>query len=324
MRAIAPLVLFLDDLQWADASTIQALGRVLQRASDSPILLLSALRPAEAANNSSARHLTETARSLGQLRIIELEPLPRAALDPLLSWGVDPVELWAATGGHPLFLSERLRARAGERLDETILSRCRAAGPTAQRLLEAASVFERAFRSGLLAEVLESNEVAIVADIEELLARRLLIERAGELSFPHDLVRQTIYFSISAPRREVLHRQALRALEAEGAPMAELASHGLAGGVWASAVRYATAAGNQALALYANAEAAAHFTRALTVLQSHPGLLEPIQFESLLIQRARALIVLGDTDEATNSLEQARTSPLVVEIYGLRPSSRTG
>jgi DNA-binding SARP family transcriptional activator len=308
LRAVAPLMLFLDDLQWADASTVQALGRILQRASDSPILLLSALRPAEAANNSSARHLTEMARSLGRLRTIWLEPLPRVALDPLLSWGVDPVELWATTGGHPLFLSERLRARAGERLDEAILSRCRAVRSTAQRLLEAASVFERAFRSALLAEVLESNEVAIVADIEELLARRLLIERGGELSFPHDLVRQTIYSSISAPRREVLHRQALRALEAQGAPMAELASHALAGGLWAPAVRYATAAGNQALELYANAEAAAHFKRALTLLEAHPGLVEPSQFEALLIQQARALIVLGDTNKALYSLKQAHAS----------------
>jgi len=308
LRAIAPLVLFLDDLQWADASTIQALGRILQRASDSPILLLAALRPAEAANNLSVRHLTDTARSLGRLRAIRLEPLSRAALDPLLSWGVDPVELWAATGGHPLFLSERLRARAGERLDEAILSRCRAASSRAQRLLETASVFERAFRPGLLAETPRCDKAAIVDDIEELLSRRLLIEHAEELRFPHDLVRQTIYSSISTPRRETLHRQALQALEGEGAPMAELASHALAGGVWTSAVRYATAAGNQALELYANAEAAAHFTRALTVLQAHPGLVEPAQFESLLIQQARALVVLSETAEALHSLEQARAS----------------
>jgi DNA-binding SARP family transcriptional activator len=306
LRAVAPLVLFLDDLQWADPSTIQALGRILQRASDSPILLLIALRPAEAVGNAPVRHLVDTARSLGRLRTIRLEPLPRAALDPLLSWGVDPVELWAATGGHPLFLSERLRARAGERLDEAILSRCRAASSSAQHLLEAASVFGRAFRPGLLAAMLGCDEAAIVADIEELLSRRLLIEHAGELRYPHDLVRQTVYSSISAPRRETLHRQALRALEAEGAPMAELASHALAGGVWASVIQYATAAGNQALMFYANAEAAAHFTRALTMLEAHPGLVEPAQLESLLIQRARALIVLSETAEALHSLEQAR------------------
>lgn len=308
LRAVAPLVLFLDDLQWADASTIQALGRILQRASDSPILLLIALRPAESADNALVHHLVNTARSPGRLRTIRLEPLPRAALDPLLSWGVDTVELWAATGGHPLFLSERLRARAGERLDEAILSRCRAASPGAQRLLEAASVFERAFRPGLLAEMLRCDEAAIVADIEELLSRRLLIEHAGELRFPHDLVRQTVYSSLSAPRRETLHRQAMQALEGEGAPLAELASHALAGGVWASAVRYATAAGKQALELYANAEAAAHFKRALTVLEAHPGLVEPAQFESLLIQRARALVILSETAEALHSLEQARAS----------------
>jgi hypothetical protein len=308
LRTVAPLVLFLDDLQWADASTIQALGRILQRASDSPILLLIALRPAEVAGNASVGHLVDMARSLDRQRTIRLEPLSRAALDPLLSWGVDPVELWAATGGHPLFLSERLRTRAGERLDEAILSRCLAASLSAQHLLEAASVFERAFRPGLLAEMLGCDEAAIVADVEELLSRRLLIEHAEELRFPHDLVRQTVYSSISAPRREILHRQALRALEAEGAPMAELASHALAGGVWSLAVQYATAAGKQALELYANAEAAAHFKRALKVLEAHPGLVEPAEFESLLIQRARVLIVMGEIAEALHGLEQARAS----------------
>lgn len=308
LRAVAPLILFLDDLQWGDTSTIQALGRILQRTSDSPILLLMTLRPAEAADNAPVRHLVDTARPLGRLRTIRLEPLPQVALDPLLSWGVDPVELWAATSGHPLFLSERLRARAGERLDEAILSRCRAANSSAQHLLEAASVFERAFRPGLLAAMLGCDEAAVVADIEELLSRRLLVEHAGDLRFPHDLVRQTIYSSISTPRREALHRQALRALEAEGVTMAELASHALAGGVWTSAVQYATAAGNQALMFYANAEAAAHFTRVLTVLEAHPGLVEPAQLESLLIQQARALIVLGETAEALHSLEQARAS----------------
>lgn len=308
LRALAPLVLFLDDLQWADASTLQALGRILQRAGDSPILLLTTLRPAEVTDNAPVRHLADAARSAGRLRTIELEPLPRTALDPLLSLGVDPVEFWAATGGHPLFLTERLRARAGERLDETILSRCRAARISAQRLLEAASVFERPFHSGLLAAMLGYDEAVVVSDSEELLMRRLLIERAGELSFPHDLVRHTIYSKMSAPRREALHRHALRALEAEGVSMAELASHALSGGVWAAAVRFATAAGNQALELYANAEAAAHFKRALTVLEVHPGLVEPAQFESLLIQRARALIVLSETDEAAKTLTQALAS----------------
>ena len=90
--------------------------------------------------------------------------------------------------------------------------------------------------------------------------------------------------------------------------MSELASHALAGGLWAAAVHYAAAAGNQALELYANTEAAAHFTRALSVLETHPGLVEPAQFESLLIQRARALIVLSETAEALHSLEQARAS----------------
>jgi DNA-binding SARP family transcriptional activator len=308
LRTLSPLVLFLDDLQWADASTVQALGRILQRAGDSSIMLLSTLRTTETAGNALVRHLTDAARADYRLCTIELEPLPLIALDALLPLGVDPGELWVVTGGHPLFLAERLRARQGKRLDEAILSRCRATSESAQRLLEFTSVLERPFRPGLLAAMLEQDEVTIVPDCEELLKRMLLVESAGGLNFPHDLVRHAIYSKMSGPRREALHRKALQALKAEGAPIAELASHALAGGVWADAVRYSTVAGNQALEMYANAEAAVHFKRALATLESHPGLVEPAQFETLLIQYARAMIVLSETDEALKSLTQALVS----------------
>src|SRR5205823_6641304 len=159
-------------------------------------------------------------------------------------------------GGHPLFLTERLRARAGERLEEAILSRCHAATFAAQRLLEAASVFERPFRPGLLTVML-GDEAAPVSDVEDLLARRLLLEHEGLLSFPHDLVRQTVYSSVSAPRREVLHRRALRALGSEGGPVAELANHAQAAGGGAAPVGYATGAGETAAPVFAQAQAGA-------------------------------------------------------------------
>ena len=78
--------------------------------------------------------------------------------------------------------------------------------------------------------------------------------------------------------------------------------------MWVEAVRYSAEAGNQALEMYANTEASIHFKRALAVLETHPGLVDPAQFESLLIQYARSMIVLSETDEASNSLTQALTS----------------
>ncbi len=113
LGTIAPTALFIDDLQWTDASSIQALGRILQRARDHRILLLAASRPAATSESPAAMQLIEMARSAGRLRSIVLEPLPRAALDALLARGADPAELWAATGGHPLFLAEWLRAGKG-------------------------------------------------------------------------------------------------------------------------------------------------------------------------------------------------------------------
>lgn len=315
LQAVSPLSLFLDDLHWADASTVQALGRILQRVRTAPVLLLAALRPAEAAKNRQLEtgepvvgQLVDIARSESRLQVIDLVPLPRSALDALVPLGVDPAELWATTGGHPLFLTERLRAGTGERLDEAILSRCRTASPSAQRVLEAASIFERAFRPGHLAAMLKQDETMVADDLEELLSRKLLVERGGELTFSHDLVRDTVYRSLSVPRREALHRLALQSLEGQGVAPAELASHALGGGVWNVAVRYAEAAGDRALELYANAEAAVHFERALDVLQAHAGLANAEQTERLLLRRAQALIVLGRTDEAATLLQQAVSS----------------
>src|SRR2546430_5589060 len=108
------------------------------------------------------------------------------------------------------------------------------------------------------------DEAAPVSDVEDLLARRLLIEHEGSLSFPHDLVRQTVYSSVSAPRREGLHRQALRTLESEGVTVPGLGNHPQGGGGWAAAVCYATAAGRQKLLLSPKAEARAPFKRAPT------------------------------------------------------------
>ncbi len=151
-----------------------------------------------ASSNPPVAQLMDAARSIDRLQVINLVPLPRSALDALLPLGVDPAQLWATTGGHPLFVTQRLRAGTGEQLDEAILSRCRTATPSAQRLLEAASVFERAFRLGQLAAVLKQDETAIVGDVEQLLARKLLIERGGELAFSHDLVGDAVHHSISA------------------------------------------------------------------------------------------------------------------------------
>ena len=95
--------------------------------------------------------------------------------------------------------------------------------------MEVASIFEHPFPPGLLATMLGQDEATLVPDYEGLLMRRLLVEDAGDLSFPHDLIRHTIYSKMSTPRREALHRKALRTLEADGAPMSELGSHALAG-----------------------------------------------------------------------------------------------
>src|SRR2546430_14732110 len=105
------------------------------------------------------------------------------------------------------------------------------------------------------------DEAAPVSDVEDLLARRLLIEHEGSLSFPHDLVRQTVYSSVSAPRREVLHRQGLPTPGSEGGPGAGLGTPPQGARGWAAAAPYATGAGGQRRPLDAQAGGAGPLQR---------------------------------------------------------------
>ncbi|HEX6511268.1 MAG TPA: BTAD domain-containing putative transcriptional regulator [Chloroflexota bacterium] len=301
LEAAAPLVLFVDDLQWGDVSTVQALDRILQRVAAARILLVIACRSV----TPVISQLAATAEAAGRLRHITLGPLPRQALDALLARGVDTGELWAVTAGHPLFVVERLRAQAGMDLQGAILSRVRRSSASAQQLLQAASVFERPFRPGILGEVAGQSDELLVRGVEELLEQRLLVDAGGQFRLPHDLIRGAIYDDLSPARREHLHRRALAALETAGAPAGELASHALAAGQQSGALKHSIAAAEQALELYANVEAAAHLGRAIELIRTRPEVADPGQLQSLLIRRAQALIVVGSTDEAASFLREA-------------------
>ena len=306
LRTLGPMNLVIDDLHWCDDSTVQALGRVLQRAADAPILLLASIRPGEAEANTSVKGLLDVASGADRLRSIRLAPLPRSSLDQLTSLGVDADEMWAATGGHPLFLAERLRAGRGERLDESILIRVRAVSRRARRVLESASVFGGGTTAGQAGGVAGETDETLPDAVEELLAARLLVEQGEELRFPHDLVRRCVYEQLSAARRQLLHRKAFRTLADEGAPPAELAHHAEAGQLFKEAIDNLSAAGERSVRQFANAEAAAHFGHAVAILDERPGLARIGQIERLLIELARAVTVLGRTDEAAAALERAR------------------
>ncbi len=302
VTARAPLVLFVDDLQWADASTIAALAFLARRCASVPLLVVVAFRSEEAEHEHPAHRLQADV-------VIELGALQPADLVPL---GID--QLYEETAGHPLFLVERLRAdvegdadRGPETLRELILARCRAAGPQAHRILAAASVLGRSFDPVVLARMLDAPMTQLTEELEALCRRRLLDVVGTRFDFRHDLMRDALLAGLSPARRQALHARALDALEEAATDPGELARHAEEAGAWNHAVRWSVIAAASAEAQWANIEAVAHLERA-RACSSRADPADPAGFEALLVRLGRLLVRIGRTPEAEALLGRASAS----------------
>ncbi len=298
----APVVLFVDDLQWADASTVAALAFLARRCAALPLLMLVALRDDEGGTDHAAHRLQADLA-------VELGPLEPGDLAPL---GID--RLYEQTAGHPLFLVERLRAgtdhdpdRVPETLRELVLTRCRTAGPQAYRILAAASIVGRSFDPVVLARMLDTRTATLTEELEELCRRRLLTVVGMRFDFRHDLVRDALLTSLSPARQRALNARALEALERVGSDGGTLARHAEEAGAWERAVRYSMDAADSAEAHWANVEAVAHLERARRC-SAPADVLEARAGEALLVRLGRLLVKIGRTPEAEIMLSEARAS----------------
>jgi predicted ATPase len=127
-----PLVLLLDDLQWADRATVTALSYLQRRAAAIPAALVTAVRTEDVPPGHFSRRLKPDT-------IVRLEPLTTAELAPLAV-----PDLHESTGGNPLFVAETMTSGSREEpsstLAEALLARCRAEGAPSYRMLLAASI----------------------------------------------------------------------------------------------------------------------------------------------------------------------------------------
>jgi DNA-binding SARP family transcriptional activator len=202
----APLVLLLDDLQWADPHTIAALGYLRRRGACRRAALVTTVRCADL----SADHPLSL---LSPDLLVQLEPLSPSDLAPLGIPG-----LYESTGGNPRFVDEALRCgRAGpsKTLTEALLAQCRAEGQWGFRVLTSASVLDQPFDPEPLAELLGTDAAELVEELDRLCERRILRIDGTLFRFRYDLVRQVLLESISPARQRLLRRRLGRVV---GAP----------------------------------------------------------------------------------------------------------
>jgi eukaryotic-like serine/threonine-protein kinase len=296
-----PLLVILDDLQWADDLSLSVLSDLATRFLESSRILILALFRSEEAPRA-LRALPPRA----QLQRIVLPALDSRATHALISdllSGASAEELADAvtrlSDGNPFFVAECLRAAAldgrltysaaGWRwaapahqaeegapalpgsLHSLLRRRLDVLAAPARRALDAASILGRTFEPRLLADMLGTSLDQAECCVDDLVQRQLVLRTLdGQVRFVHDKLREAAYAGIEPEARARLHHAAANALERAYADSPELparyaalAHHFAQCQESARAVDYLEKAGEHALRVSSGAEAARWFREAL-------------------------------------------------------------
>jgi hypothetical protein len=298
----APIVLVLDDMQWAGASDLLLLKHVVRLVAQFGILIVATYRDSDITPDHPMTKLLADLRREDIVTRIALTGLDEAAVLDMVEASAadtdgpsaDAQAIHRDTAGNPFFIGELFRDRAESRLrgesagetevvpesvKEVIEQRLGRLAPDAGRILALAAVigqqFELAVLEAVAGEATSGDRILDVLD--EADEAGLIAEVSGapdHYRFHHGLVRMTLCEGFSGARRRRVHRRVAESLEALGDVttadrVEQLAYHWLAGADAADlpkAIAYTRQAGLNAARELAYESAAAHFERALEAL----------------------------------------------------------
>jgi serine/threonine protein kinase/tetratricopeptide (TPR) repeat protein len=355
--ASSPIVLLLEDLHWADPSSVDLLRHICQRIGTQRLLIAGTFRPEDIERSNhplksykaemQAHHLCEEValRSLGREHIAEY-------LNATFTPNDFPPELafliHDKTEGHPLFAANLLQylgergdiarvnahwtlvrplgemdLEAPESVRSMIGKKIDALQEEERRTLQYASVEGTEFLSTVVASLLGVDEVDLEERLAHLEKTHRLIETRGEEELPdgssatryrfsHALYQNFLYGDLVNKRRTMLHQQAGEQLVRHYGKRAsqiatQLARHFELGRDFARAIEHLIQAGDNATKLYANAEAAEHYTNALGLVEKLPLEAQAEPLVTLYQKRGAVNMALSrfpeSVDDYTNMLK---------------------
>lgn len=314
-----PLVLIIDDLHWADESSLLLLQYLARELRDARVVLVGTYRDIEVGRHHPlAGTLAELAREQ-RLERLSLRGLSRGDLARYLELtaGQPPTTevvdaILGQTEGNPFFVAEVVRLlvsegnleRAGgaswsvslpQGVREVVGRRLDRLSAECNVLLSTAAVIGREFELRLLAGVVDQPADQVLETLEEALGARVIREGdAGDsYRFQQELIQETLYDELSIAQRRRLNGKVAEAMEHLyandlAAHYAELAHHySLAGSEHATkAIDYAVKAGERAMSQYAWESAVRHFELALQNLD--------LQVSPDPVQQCEILLALGE------------------------------
>jgi DNA-binding CsgD family transcriptional regulator/tetratricopeptide (TPR) repeat protein len=295
-------VLVVEDLQWADAATIDLVTYIGRRASRVRSLVIVTVRDDELGHDSPIR------RALGDLsrasaRRIALVPLSVAAVRALLDdRDHDAVEIHRLTGGNPFFVNElREQPHLGlsRNVRDAVLARTLPLGDAARELVEVLACAPEPVPDDVVAHLTDDAHA-----VAEALASGLLAATRRGLGFRHELARLAVLEALPPGREVASHRRLLAQLEAGGADAAVLTHHAVGARDTTRVLRFATRAAELAARSGSHREAAGFYEISLRHADGRPP-----------TERARMLEALAEELYLTNRLADAvatRTRALAV------------
>jgi DNA-binding SARP family transcriptional activator/class 3 adenylate cyclase len=244
-----PIVICLDDLQWADHATLGLLRSVARLAARNRLLILGTYRDVEVdADHPLAATLQALSRetTFDRIRLGGLDPVGTTAL--LSALGEHDVDerigaAWVEeTEGNPFFIAELARhlieeghlyrdsggrwttdrplrdLDVPETVRDVISRRLSRLSEDARQVLRVACIFEGPFRFDVIASVARLDADAALDAVDDAIAAQLILPAGDDTyRFHHALIRHTLYRQLGSSRRLRLHRQVAEALEAAAA-----------------------------------------------------------------------------------------------------------
>jgi tetratricopeptide (TPR) repeat protein len=301
--------MILEDLHWADDSTLSLLDHLIQRLAGTPMLVVGTYRDSELdAAGGLAKYLEKLLRGrmVTQVRLKSLRAGDVAAMLQNLSGQEPPPDvtetILVESKGNPFLIEElfrhlqeedRLYDSAGKfrkrlEIGETdappsvrlvVTRRLERLGDATRKMLGTAAVIGRLFSFEVLRNSSDADPDAILECVEEAEKCGLIspVEESPDLrfEFSHELVRQAVIAGMSAARRRSLHLRVAQAIESVYQPgleehLAELGHHYRRGGERAKAAEFLHRAGEQATSRGMYTEAEAYFAAALDEVVKMP------------------------------------------------------
>jgi predicted ATPase len=341
ISTLKPTVLFIDDIHWADSASLSLLHYIARAINSERILIVATFRSEELTMNSEGqpRSLLETVRLMGREGLyeeIKLSNLSQSDVGQIVESMVGGnasltlvEQLANESRGNPLFVVESVRMlyeqgsldlEKGEwrlkveklgipaKVKDVIERRLESLKSIQRRILETASVIGEKFDPKLVAEVVSQDSLDVLESLDSIAHSTLLVSCEGDYyRFDHAKSREMLYDKIPSLMKKEYHLRIGNKIESynqigKELPVSDLAYHFAQAGDKNKSVKYALAAGKDALAKFSNKEALKHFTFAVQIIS---------EFSQNASETATALEGLGEAffansmfKEATRTFEQ--------------------